>query len=84
MGHPVMGYQEDLQSLFGLDSVDYKVDLTVYPPKEGTRPFRETTRLCFADFFPMFEVPFLYGNGWTREADEARELAAAATPWAAS
>jgi len=56
-----------------LRTANYKVDLTVYPPKEGARPFRETVRLCYADFFPMFEVPFLHGNGWTREADEARE-----------
>jgi putative ABC transport system permease protein len=28
------------------------------------------TRVTTADFFPMFEVPFLYGHGWSAAADE--------------
>jgi putative ABC transport system permease protein len=47
---------------------NYKGYFTVHPPNEG-RPFREYVRLCFADFFPMFEVPFRYGSGWNRQAD---------------
>jgi putative ABC transport system permease protein len=31
------------------------------------------TRLTTADFFSMFEVPFLYGSGWSRAADEAAQ-----------
>jgi putative ABC transport system permease protein len=44
-------------------------NLTVHPAEQGARPFRESVRMCFADFFPMFDVPFRYGAGWTREAD---------------
>ena len=33
------------------------------------RPERVETRLCFADFFTMFDVPFRYGSGWDRKAD---------------
>jgi putative ABC transport system permease protein len=50
----------------------YKGYLTVHPPHDG-RPFRENVRLCFADFFPMFEVPFRYGSGWSGEADRGPE-----------
>jgi putative ABC transport system permease protein len=50
----------------------YKGYLTVHPPNDG-RPFRENVRLCFADFFPMFEVPFRYGSGWNDEADQGPE-----------
>jgi len=37
------------------------------PP--AIRPERVETRLCFADFFTMFEVPFRYGSGWDHKAD---------------
>jgi putative ABC transport system permease protein len=29
-----------------------------------------STRITTADFFAMFEAPFLYGNGWSAAADE--------------
>jgi putative ABC transport system permease protein len=48
----------------------HKAELTVYPERKDLRPFRALTRLCFADFFPMFDVPFRYGTGWRREDDE--------------
>jgi putative ABC transport system permease protein len=32
-------------------------------------PERVSTRVTGADFFSMFEVPFLYGNGWSGSAD---------------
>jgi putative ABC transport system permease protein len=32
-------------------------------------PVPVNTRFTTADFFAMFEVPFLYGNGWTTGAD---------------
>ena len=44
-------------------------NLYVYPDPKVSRPFRELVRLCFSDFFPMFEVPFRYGSGWDRKAD---------------
>jgi putative ABC transport system permease protein len=33
-------------------------------------PAQIATRVTTADFFAMFEVPFLYGNGWTSGADK--------------
>jgi putative ABC transport system permease protein len=36
-----------------------------------TRPVAQiATRVTSADFFAMFEVPFLYGNGWSSSADK--------------
>lgn len=36
---------------------------------EGARPFLVEARMTTSDFFPMFDVPFLYGGGWDRSAD---------------
>lgn len=36
-------------------------------------PVRALTRVTTADFFAMFDVPFLYGNGWNAAADSAPE-----------
>jgi putative ABC transport system permease protein len=47
--------------------------LFVYPESARQRPSRETVRLTFGDFFPMFDVPFRYGAGWGRAADERPE-----------
>jgi putative ABC transport system permease protein len=47
------------------------VQTTVQP--EGNDPFTAVTRLCFSDFFDLFEVPFAYGSGWDRAADQSPE-----------
>jgi putative ABC transport system permease protein len=54
-------------------SAMFKAQLYVYPDPKVARPKRTLVRLCFADFFPMFEVPFKYGSGWDRRADEGPE-----------
>lgn len=51
----------------------FVADLTVHPPGEQQRPFREGVRLTFSDFFPLFEVPFTFGGGWDHSADEGPE-----------
>lgn len=33
------------------------------------QPLRAMTRITSADFFSMFDVPFLYGKGWNASAD---------------
>ena len=33
-------------------------------------PFEATARVANSDFFPMFEVPFKYGGGWSRQDEE--------------
>lgn len=45
----------------------------VIEPAEATqKPFVASVRLAFSDFFPMFDVPFLYGRGWDDSADNDR------------
>jgi len=36
----------------------------------GPVPVRVETRFTTGDFFPMFDVPFRYGAGWSRSADD--------------
>ncbi len=51
----------------------FKAMLYLYPDPQLGRPTRELVRMTFADFFPMFNVPFRYGSGWDRKADERPE-----------
>ncbi len=48
----------------------------VQPDREGLIPFRADMRFTSADFFAMFGVPFLYGNGWNAGDDEAHSRVA--------
>ena len=47
--------------------------LVLEPQGEGERPFSVSTRNTWADFFPMFELPFIYGSGWDDSADDNLE-----------
>jgi putative ABC transport system permease protein len=38
-----------------------------------SKPLKLRSRVATADFFPMFDVPFRYGGGWTARADTAPE-----------
>jgi putative ABC transport system permease protein len=40
---------------------------------KGMDPQYFATRMTTADFFAMFEVPFLYGSGWDEKADAGPE-----------
>ncbi|HSY50630.1 MAG TPA: ABC transporter permease [Thermoanaerobaculia bacterium] len=54
-------------------TADYTAALTVYPDPRVARPSTETIRLCFSDFFTMFNVPFAYGGPWDKRADAKAE-----------
>jgi putative ABC transport system permease protein len=43
----------------------------VQPTQSAVDPFFEDARYTTADFFPMFDVPFLHGRGWNASDDEA-------------
>ncbi len=47
--------------------------LVLEPQGEGERPFSVSARNTWADFFPMFELPFIYGGGWDDSADNHLE-----------
>ena len=51
----------------------FESGMIVEPEGEDSRPFEVGARVTFGDFFPMFDVPFLYGSGWDRSADESAE-----------
>lgn len=46
--------------------------VTVQPESPELKPFFITGRFASADFFAMFDVPFLHGNGWDTQADAAQ------------
>lgn len=54
-------------------SPNYLAALYVFPEDKRSRPSQEPVRMVFSDFFPMFEVPFQYGAGWSRAADAGPE-----------
>lgn len=56
-----------------LRNASFKASLYLHPEAEIGRPYKILARLCFADFFPMFEIPFAYGSGWDRSTDQAGE-----------
>jgi len=45
----------------------------VEPDRAGLKPFSAYVRVTTADFFDMFDVPFLYGTHWARSADDGPE-----------
>lgn len=47
--------------------------LYIFPEDTRARPSQEPVRMVFSDFFPMFEVPFKYGSGWSKAADAGPE-----------
>jgi putative ABC transport system permease protein len=51
----------------------YQAALALYPSDRNIRPSRESVRMAFSDFFPMFDVPFRFGSGWDRAADAKPE-----------
>src|SRR5690606_11846430 len=46
--------------------------VSVTPDRADLTPFLSDARYASTDFFPMCQVPFLYGNGWSQQDDESR------------
>jgi putative ABC transport system permease protein len=51
-------------------SAMYATGFALTPANPDLRPFQVQARAAYADFFPMFDVPFRYGGPWT-SADDA-------------
>lgn len=56
--------------------ISFKSDRVVQPEGDDILPFQEEIRATSADFFVMFDVPFLFGSGWDAAADAAEERVA--------
>jgi putative ABC transport system permease protein len=54
-------------------TISYKTLRVVEPRDPDQRPFQVESRSTTADFFPMFDTPFLYGSGWDAAADRNQE-----------
>lgn len=50
----------------------YPVGHTAIPQDAASEPFAVRGYATYADFFPMFDVPFIYGGGWDASQDDAR------------
>ncbi|MBD8871564.1 ABC transporter permease [Rhodanobacter sp. DHB23] len=50
----------------------YPVGHTAIPQDAGSEPFAVDGYATYADFFPMFDAPFIYGGGWDAGQDDAR------------
>jgi len=53
-------------------SATSKFSAILEPDSDELRPFTINGRGALADFFPMFNVPFLYGNSWNQADDDNR------------
>jgi putative ABC transport system permease protein len=51
----------------------FESSLIIEPLNDDDLPFEAGARVANADFFTMFNVPFLYGSGWDSSADTAAE-----------
>jgi putative ABC transport system permease protein len=51
--------------------LSYRTGRVIQPEGDAQLPFQVSSRSTTADFFPMFDTPFLYGNGWDRLADDS-------------
>jgi len=51
----------------------FESSLIIEPRGDDELPFEADARVTYSDFFPMFNVPFIYGSGWDKRADSAAE-----------
>lgn len=68
----------DAETLLGLgrakrQAAMFESSLIIDPRGDDELPFEAGARVTNGDFFAMFNVPFLYGSGWDRAADDAAE-----------
>ena len=56
--------------------LSYRTDRVVQPERDGELPFMVDSRSTSADFFAMFDTPFIFGGGWDSDADRRLEQVA--------
>ena len=55
-----------------LQSAMYQISPSVVPTDAGKHPINISGHAVYSEFFPMLEVPFLYGSGWSADDDNQR------------
>lgn len=56
--------------------LSFRSDRVVQPEGTDQLPFMVDSRSTTADFFTMFDTPFLFGSGWDSSADDRQEQVA--------
>ena len=51
----------------------FESSLIIEPAGDDALPFEAGARVTYADFFSMFDVPFVFGSGWDASADAGAE-----------
>ncbi len=57
-------------------SAMYQISPSVVPTQAGKHPLNVSGHAVYGEFFPMLDVPFLYGGGWSAEEDAQRAAVA--------
>ena len=55
-----------------LQSAMYQVSPSIVPADASKHPINVSGHAVYSEFFPMLDVPFKYGNGWSADDDEQR------------
>jgi putative ABC transport system permease protein len=55
-----------------LQSAMYQIGPSVVPADAGKHPLRTGGHAVYGEFFPMLDVPFRYGSGWSAADDAQR------------
>ena len=50
----------------------YPIEVSIMPTAASQLPIQVSTYATYADTFPMFQIPFLFGGSWLPSDDEAR------------
>ncbi|MDE2156680.1 MAG: ABC transporter permease [Xanthomonadaceae bacterium] len=53
-------------------SAMYQISPSVVPAQPGKHPLNVSGHAVYGEFFPMLDVPFKYGSGWSAGDDESR------------
>ena len=59
-----------------LQSAMYQISPSMVPTDAGTHPINVSGHAVYSEFFPMLDVPFLYGSGWSADDDKQRAAVA--------
>ncbi|KZC16809.1 peptide ABC transporter permease [Rhodanobacter sp. FW510-R12] len=59
-----------------LQSAMYQISPSIVPADAGKHPINVSGHAVYGEFFPMLDVPFLYGSGWSADDDAQRAAVA--------
>ena len=55
-----------------LQSAMYQISPSIVPSEASKHPINVSGHAVYSEFFPMLDVPFLYGSGWSAQDDASR------------